>query len=97
MCRATFQKTPISPSTQERTQCPGTSSNVTVRMKSQQEVALTPQLHRLERASGSKYNLTSGLSPREQLESPAEFQPHHKTRPDSPVPTLQSPGIEVKN
>ena len=91
MCRATFRKTPISPSTQQRSRCPGASSNVTLRMKSQNEWALTSQLHHPETAKGSKYNLTSGLSPPEQLEGPAEFQPHHKTRPDSPVPTLQRP------
>ena len=60
-------------------------------MKSQHEGAQTPQLHHPETAAGSKYNTTSGLSPHEQLERPAEFQPHHKTRPDSPVPTLQRP------
>ena len=67
MCHATCQKTLISPSTQERFQCPDTSLNVTLRMKSQYKGALTPQLHRPETATGSKYNLTSGLSPREQL------------------------------
>ena len=70
---------------------PCTSSNVTLRMKSQHEGALTPQLHCPETTAGSKYNSTSGLSPCEQLERQAEFQPHHKTRPDSPVPTLQRP------
>ena len=76
---------------QERSRCPGTSSNVTLKMKLQNEWALTPQLQHLETAPGSKYNSTSGLSPPEQLERPAEFQPHLKTRPDSPVPTLQRP------
>ena len=49
------------------------SLNVTLRMKSQQEEALTAQLHHLEKAAGSKYNWTSGLSPREQLKTQAEF------------------------
>ena len=35
---------------QEKSQCPGTSSNVTLRMKSQHKGALTPQLHRPEAA-----------------------------------------------
>ena len=35
--------------------------------------ALTPQLHRPEKPTSSKYNLTSGLSPREQLERQEEF------------------------
>ena len=74
-----------------RIRCPNTSSNVTLWMKSPHEGALTPQLHRPEKPAGSKYNATSGLSPCEQLERQAEFQPHHKTRPDSPVPTLQRP------
>ena len=73
MGRATFRKTPISPSTQDKSQCPGTSSNVTLRMKSQHEGPLTPQLHRPEKVAGSKYNSTSGLSPLEQLERQAEF------------------------
>ena len=42
----------------------GTSSSVTLRMKSQHEGALTPQLHRLEKPAGSKYNSTSVLSTR---------------------------------
>ena len=52
---------------------------------------MTPMLHCLEKGAGSKYNWTSGLSPCEQIQTPAEFQPHHKTRPDSPVPTLHRP------
>ena len=73
MGRATFQKTPIPPSTQDKYRCPGTIENVNLRMKSQQEGALTPQLHHPEKATGSKYNSTSGLSPHEQLKRQAEF------------------------
>ena len=91
MGRATFQNTPTSPSTQDKPQCLGISSNVTLRMKSEHERTMTSQLHHPETAAGSKYNSTSGPSPHEQLERPAEFQPHHKTRPYSPVPTLQRP------
>ena len=54
MGRATFRKTPISPSTQDNSRFPGTSSNVTLRMKSQHEGELTPQLLRPEKATGSK-------------------------------------------
>ena len=43
-------------------------------MKSEHERALTAQLHPLEKAAGSKYNLTSGLTPHEQLERQAEFR-----------------------
>ena len=47
---------------------------VTLRMKSQHEGALTPQLHRLKKAADSKYYSTSGLSPHEQLVRQAEFR-----------------------
>ena len=73
MVHATFQKTPISLSTQGKSRFLDTSLNVTSRMKSLHEGALTPLLHLLEKASGSKYNSTSGLSPREQLERQVEF------------------------
>ena len=73
MGHATFQKTPISQSNQVKSRCPGTYSNVTLRMKSKHEGALPPWLHPLEKAAGSKYNLTSGLTTHEQLERQAEF------------------------
>ena len=73
MGRATFLKIPISPSTQGRSQCSGTSLNVTLRMKSQHEGALIAWLHPPEKATGSKYNSTSGLTPHEQLKMQAEF------------------------
>ena len=56
-----------------RTRCPDTSLNVTLWMRSQHQGALTPQLHHLEKPTGSKYNSTSGLSPHQQLERQAEF------------------------
>ena len=70
---AIFQKTSISPSTQDKSRCPGISSNITLRMKSQHQGALTAQLHGPEKAEGSKYNLTNGLSKHEQLEKQTEF------------------------
>ena len=73
MGHATFRKTPISPSTQDKSRCLGTYSNVTLRMKSQNEGALIPQLHHPEKSAGSKYNSTSGLSPQDQLQRQAEF------------------------
>ena len=57
MGRATFRKTPISQSTQDKSQCLGTSTNVTLWMKSQHEGALTPLLHRPEKATGSKFQI----------------------------------------
>ena len=57
------------------------SSNVTLWMKSQQEGALTPQLHHPEKPADSKYNSTSCLSPREQLERQEEF--HSSTQDEA--------------
>ena len=73
MGRATFLKIPISPSTQGKSRCSGTSLNVTPKMKKQQEGALAPQLHPLKKATGSKYNSTSCLTLHEQLNRKAEF------------------------
>ena len=73
MGRATFRKTPIFPSTQGKSRCSGTSSNVTTRMKSQHKGALTPWLHPLEKAAGSKYNSTGVLTPHEKFERQVEF------------------------
>ena len=78
---AIFGKIPISQSTQDKCLCLGTSSNVTLRMKSQHEGTLTPQLHHSEKATGFKYNSTSGLSPHEQLERQAEF--HSSTQDEA--------------
>ena len=43
-------------------------------MKSQHEGALSPWLHPLEKDAGSKYSLTSGMTPHEQLERQGEFR-----------------------
>ena len=80
---ATCRKTPISPSTQDNSPCLGTSSNVTLRMKSQQEGALTPQFHYPEKAAGSKYNSSSGLSPVNNSSGKRSSIPQQKTRHDS--------------
>ena len=44
-----------------------------------------------QRPAGSTHSSTRGLRPPEQLEMPAGFPSSDKTRPDSPVPTLQGP------
>ena len=54
MSRATFRKTPIFPSTQDMSRYQSTSSNVTLRMKSKHEGALTSPFHCRESAAGSK-------------------------------------------
>ena len=81
MGRATLQKKPCSPSTQDKSRYPGTSSNVTLRMKSELEGALTPQVHPLEKKAGSKSNLIRGLSPHEQLKRQVEF--HYVTQDEA--------------
>ena len=48
-------------------------------------------VHRLEKPAGSTYSSTSGLSPLKNSRGKWGFIPLHKTRPDSPVPTLQGP------
>ena len=48
-------------------------------------------VHRLEKLADSTHSLTRGLKPHEQLERQVGFPSSHKTRPDSPVPTLQGP------
>ena len=48
-------------------------------------------VHRPQRPAGSTHSSTRGLRPPEQLERPAGFPSSDKTRPDSPVPTLQGP------
>ena len=46
-------------------------------------------VHRPEKPAGSTYSSTSGLSPLKNSRGTWGFIPLHKTRPDSPVPTLQ--------
>ena len=48
-------------------------------------------MHRLEKPADFTHSLTRGLKPHEQLERQEEFHSSDKTRPDSPVPTLQGP------
>ena len=47
--------------------------------------------HRPEKPAGSTHSSTRGLRPPERLERQAEFPSSDKTRPESPVPTLQGP------
>jgi len=49
----------------------------------------TTREHRPEKPAGSTYSSTSGLSPLKNSRGKWGFIPLHKTRPDSPVPTLQ--------
>ena len=48
-------------------------------------------VHHPEKPAGSTHSSTRGLRPPERLERQVEFHSSDKTRPDSPVPTLQGP------
>ena len=48
-------------------------------------------MHHPERPAGSTHGSTRGLRPPEQIERQAGFPSSDKTRPGSPVPTLQGP------
>ena len=48
-------------------------------------------MHLLETPAGSTHSLSRALRPPERLKRQAEFRYSDKTRPDSPVPTLQGP------
>ena len=48
-------------------------------------------VHHPEKPAGSTHSSTRGLRLPEQLERQPEFHSSDKTRPDSPVPTLQGP------
>ena len=48
-------------------------------------------VHCPETPVGSTHSLKRGLRPPEQLERQAEFPSSDKTRPNSPLPTLQGP------
>ena len=90
MVQAIFQKTQVSPSTLDNPmpryllECNPVEEVTT-------QGALTPQLHPPEKTASSKYNSTIGLSPLNNLRGKWSSILQHKTRPDSPVPTLQGP------
>ena len=89
MGRAIFRKTPISLSTQDKSRCLGTFSNVILWMTSQHEGAVTPQLYCPEKAAGSKYNSKSACHIVNNSRGTRSSIPQHKSRSDSPVPTVQ--------
>ena len=88
---ATCRKTPISRSTLEKDPRPRPLfEGNTVGEGTTRRGTATP-VHRPQRPAGSTHSSTRGLRPPEQLERPAGFPSSDKTRPDSPVPTLQGP------
>ena len=74
-----------------RTRFPDTSSNATLCMKSQHEGALTPQC--TDRKNSQVPNTARQVAcyPVNNSRGKRSSIPQHKTRPDSPVPTLQGP------
>ena len=93
----TCQKTPISRSALDKILMPGHlfednpfDEGTTLRGTD------TPG-YRPEKPAGTTHSSRSDLSPRERLERQAEFHYSDKTRPDSPVPTLQGPAVGVRN
>ena len=73
MGHATFRKTPISLSTQDKNPMPRHLFECNPEDEVPTGMRTDSQLHRSEKATDSKYNLTRGLSPREHLERQAEF------------------------
>ena len=89
--RYTYQKIPISLSTQDKSRCPGNSSNVTLRMKSQHEGALTPLCTVLKNPQVPNTARQVACNPVNSSSGKRSSMPQHKMRPDSPVSTLQGP------
>ena len=91
MCGATCRTPPIPWSALEKDPRPGPllEGNPVGEGKTRRGTA-TPG-RRPQRPAGSTHSSTRGLRPHEQLERPAGFPSSDKTRPDSPVPTLQGP------
>ena len=87
---ATCRKTAISRSALDKNVMPRHLFEDSVDEGTTRRVTDTP-VHHSVKAAGSTYNSTGGLSSHEQLERQAEFITPHKTRSDSPVPTLQGP------
>ena len=88
---ATCRATPISRSTLEKNPMPGhLFEGNPVGEGTTGRGADTP-VHHPETPAGSTHSSKRGLRPLEQLERQAELPSSDKTRPDSPVPTLQGP------
>ena len=78
-------------STQDKSRCPGTSSYVTLWMKSQHEGALKRLLHSPEKPQVSYTTQKGACHPKNNVRGKWSYIPQQKRRPDSPVPTLQRP------
>ena len=87
----TCRNTPISRPTLEKNPMPGhLFEGNPVDKGTKRRVTDTP-VHHSVKAAGSTHRLSRALRPPERLKGQAEFRYSDKTRPDSPVPTLQGP------
>ena len=88
---ATCRKTPISRSTLEKNPMPGHLFEGNPVDEGTTRRGTDTPVHCPKKPAGSTYSSTSGLSPRENSRGKLSSMPQHKTRPDSPVTTLQGP------
>ena len=91
VCCATCRTTPISPSALEMNPIPGHLFEGNPVGEGTRRRGTDTPMHLLETPAGSTHSLSRALRPPERLERQAEFRYSDKTRPDSPVPTLQGP------
>ena len=88
---ATCRTTPISRSALEKNPMPGHLFEGNPVAEGTTRRGTDTPVHRPQRPAGSTHSSMRGLRPPEQLERQAAFPSSDKTRPDSPVSTLQGP------
>ena len=88
---ATCRMTPISRSALEMNPMPGHLFEGNPVGEGTKRRGTDTPMHLLETPAGSTHSLSRALRPPERLKRQAEFRYSDKTRPDSPVPTLQGP------
>ena len=86
---ATCRKTPMSLSTLEKNPMPGHLFEGNPVAEGTTRRGIDNPMHHPEKPAGSTHSSTRGLRAHEHLERQEEFPSSEKTRPDSPVPTLQ--------
>ena len=87
---ATFRKTPISWFALYKNPMPGHLFECNPMDEITTQRGTDTPVHCLEKPADSKYNSTSGLSPRKQLDRQVEFHASTQTRPDSAGASWQS-------
>jgi len=88
---ATCRMTPISRSALEMNPMPGHLFEGNPVGEGTRRRGTDTPMHLLETPASSTHSLSRALRPPERLERQAGFPSSDKTRPDSPVPTLQGP------